>query len=106
MKKRLKSNLNKKQNGITKIQFAFTKRTINLIENLLKITGASSKADIVRESLSVYEWVVRYISNGYSIRAIKDDHQVEAMLPQLSPFFNYTYPSNDDRKALNKDIDV
>lgn len=68
-----------------KIQFAFHPLTIKLLERLVDERGALSKAEVVRDAISVFLWMHDHIKKGYKILAIKGDHIIEPVYPNIFP---------------------
>ncbi len=50
-----------------KIQFILHKQTMSFLEDLVDQRDASSKAEVVRDALSVFKWVHDRINEGYKI---------------------------------------
>jgi metal-responsive CopG/Arc/MetJ family transcriptional regulator len=45
----------------------------NRLSRMEELTGTSSKSELIRESLRVYEYLIKKISEGYTFQAIKEE---------------------------------
>ena len=54
-----------------RIQFEFSAEAFERLEKLKEATKASSYAEVVRDALRVYEWVVEETNEGNDIGAIR-----------------------------------
>jgi hypothetical protein len=59
----------------------------NRLDALEKLTGADSKAGVIRQAPQVYEYIARKTMEGYSFRAIRPDG-TEENLVFFSPYIN------------------
>lgn len=61
----------KPDNSKQRIQFDFTVESMKRLEDLKEKTDATTKAEVVRNALKLYEWIVTQIEPN-SIMEIKD----------------------------------
>lgn len=50
-----------------RIQFDFSPDALSQIEELVKNTGAASKAEVIRKALKLYEYTVEMLRNSYDL---------------------------------------
>lgn len=62
----------KSENAKQRIQFDFTAESMKRLEDLKEKTDATTKAEVVRNALKLYEWFVREIDPKYIVE-IKDN---------------------------------
>lgn len=62
----------KSDNSKQRIQFDFTTESMKRLEDLKEKTDATTKAEVVRNALKLYEWFVNQIDPNYVVE-IKDD---------------------------------
>lgn len=55
-----------------KIQFEFTKNTINIIDKLVKKMESTSRADVIKKALRFYEFMVECENDNKSLYFEKD----------------------------------
>lgn len=73
-----------------KLQFVLSKNTLELLNQLVDDSGATSKAESIRDAIALYGWALSYTLKGYRILAEKDGHLVEVMIPKLSTLIRKT----------------
>ncbi len=61
----------KAENTKQRIQFDFTAESMKRLENLKEVTDATTKAEVVRNALRLYEWFVTQIDPNSTLE-IKD----------------------------------
>lgn len=61
------------RNNKKRIQIVFTKEWIRLLDQLKEETGASSRAEVVRDAIALLDLVTAYTKKGYNITAIKEE---------------------------------
>ena len=59
-----------------RLQFELSGDAIERLNNLKKSTDASSKAEVIRNSLRVYEYITSMIKEGYELEFKKDKKKV------------------------------
>ena len=59
-----------------RLQFELSEDAIKRLNNLKKSTDASSKAEVIRNSLRVYEYITAMIKEGYELEFKKDKKKV------------------------------
>ena len=55
-----------------RLQFEFSQDSVERLNNLKKDTEASSKTEVIRNSLRVYEYITSMINEGYRLEFKKD----------------------------------
>ena len=60
-------------NNKKRIQIVFTKEWIKLLDQLKEETGASSRAEVVRDAIALLDLVTAYTNKGYNITATKEE---------------------------------
>jgi len=55
-----------------RLQFEFSQDAVERLNNLKKDTEASSKTEVIRNSLRVYEYITSMINKGYRLEFRKD----------------------------------
>lgn len=56
-----------------RVQFEFSQDAIDRLNRMKGETDASSYAEVVRDALRIYEWVLEQERAGYEIGLVKDD---------------------------------
>jgi hypothetical protein len=56
-----------------RIQFEFSRDAVERLDKVKRETNASSYAELVRNALRVYEWVIETERKGFEIGVVKDD---------------------------------
>ena len=59
-----------------KLQFELSEDAIRRLNQLKEATDASSRADVVRNSLRVYEYMITMIKEGYQLEFKKDKTRI------------------------------
>lgn len=59
-----------------RLQFEFSQDAVERLSNLKKDTEASSKTEVIRNSLRVYEYITSMINEGYRLEFKKDKKRV------------------------------
>jgi metal-responsive CopG/Arc/MetJ family transcriptional regulator len=69
----------------TRLQFDFTNEALNELDDLKNATGASNRAELIRQSLRLMQWTVEEVKrkNG-TLLVERDGKQREVLLPFLS----------------------
>lgn len=62
-----------------RIQFEFSPDAVERMEKLKQLTDATSYAEIVRNSIRVYEWFTQLDKDGFEIGVVKDDQLVKTV---------------------------
>jgi hypothetical protein len=62
-----------------RIQFEFSADAIERLERMKKAADKSSYAELVRDSLRVYEWLLQQEKAGYDIGLVKDENLVKTV---------------------------
>ena len=68
-----------KQTDTHRMQFEFSDDAYERLIRIKTLTGAKSYAELIRNSLRLYEWVSQQQSEGYELGLVKDDNLVKAV---------------------------
>lgn len=71
--------LDERRSDGKRIQFEFAPDAIERLNSMKARTDATSYAELVRNSLRLYEWLLDQTNNGYDIGLIKDDKLVKTI---------------------------
>ena len=67
----------KQENTKQRVQFDFSPESLRRLEDLKKKTDASTKAEVVRDALKLYEWFVNQVDPSYVVEIEdKDGHNI------------------------------
>ena len=66
-----------KKNGGRRIQFEFSADAYERLNTLKEMTASASYAELIRNALRVYEWVMEQEKEGNQIGIIKDNKMVK-----------------------------
>jgi hypothetical protein len=73
-------NITEDRRGDSKrIQFEFSPEALDRLNRMRELTETSSYAELVRDSLRVYEWIIQQDKAGYDIGLIKGDTLVKTV---------------------------
>lgn len=65
-----------------KVQVYFDERALEIINELKEASGSQSMAEVIRDALGLYNWVLKMHNQGYSIGTIQDGDAIqEVVLP-------------------------
>ena len=56
----------------TRVQFDFASEALDRLDRLVKLTEVTSRADVVRNSLRLYEWLVDRAGEGKYMILVED----------------------------------
>lgn len=59
-----------------RLQFDFSTDAIDRLDSLVKSSGLSTRAELIRNSLKVYEYLSQMTREGYKLVAKKDKEEV------------------------------
>lgn len=62
-----------------RIQFEFPPDAVERLDRIKQQTNSSSYAELVRNALRVYEWMVDSQKKGFEIGLVKDDQLVKTV---------------------------
>ncbi len=62
-----------------RIQFEFSPDAVERLDRIKKETNSGSYAELVRNALRVYEWVIETEHKGFEIGIVKDDDLVKVV---------------------------
>jgi hypothetical protein len=62
-----------------RIQFEFSPDAVERLDRIKRTTDAGSYAELVRNALRVYEWVVETERTGYEIGVVKDGQLIKTV---------------------------
>ena len=75
-----------------RLQFEVTDEQANKIEELIKLTGVSTKKDLINEALTILQWATRQVANGRIVGSIDvdNDNYRELNTPALEHAAHYS----------------
>jgi hypothetical protein len=59
-----------------RLQFDFSTEAVNRLDNIKDATNSASRAEVLRNSLRVYEYFYNMLKEGYEIKLKKDEKEV------------------------------
>jgi metal-responsive CopG/Arc/MetJ family transcriptional regulator len=62
-----------------RIQFEFPPDAVERLDRIKQETNSSSYAELVRNALRVYEWLIETQKKGFDIGVVKDDQLVRTV---------------------------
>lgn len=62
-----------------RIQFDFSVDALQRLDTIKQITGATSKAEVVREALKFYEWLVTEVNEGNTVKVFNESNEAVAV---------------------------
>ena len=65
--------------GYKKLQFKFSEDAIERLDKLKIATAASSRTEVVRNALRVYEYMNTMINEGYELELQKDGNRISVV---------------------------
>jgi metal-responsive CopG/Arc/MetJ family transcriptional regulator len=69
----------------TRLQFDFTEDALGELDELKALTGASNRAEVIRQSLRLLQWTIQETKRNNGILLVeRNGRQREVMLPFLS----------------------
>lgn len=68
------------ENTKHRVQFDFTAAAYEKLVKLKDRQGASSYADVVRNALQIYEWILNQRDDGWTFRLARNDEEKEVQL--------------------------
>ena len=74
--------MKKKEDKYKRLQFDFSIEAVTELEELVEISNSASKAEVVRKSLRIYEYLIRMAKSGYKIELSNNDKR-ESLSPIL-----------------------
>ena len=92
---------------IKKIQFSFSKKALDAIEELARMTGAATKTEVIRNALKVYNWIVDMQDAGFVIQAyrIKDNRKIELADERFPAGKTQYHEEMDIDDSENREVD-
>lgn len=63
-------------NNKTRVQFDFSEEALDRVDKLRDITDASSRVEVIRNSLRVYDYMVKKQREGYKIEMKRRGHKI------------------------------
>ena len=67
---------NKKANKDHKLQFRFSADAVERLDGLKNKTYSSTRAEVVRNALRLYESFMEQTGKGYSVQLVKDEERI------------------------------
>ncbi len=68
--------MKEKDNKDQKLQFRFSEDAIDRLDALKDKTHAATRAEVVRNSLRLYEYFIEQTEQGYKFQLVKDDERI------------------------------
>lgn len=65
--------------GSKRIQFDFPPDAVERLDRIKKETHTASYAELIRNSLRVYEWLIETQKKGFDIGVVKDDQLIKTV---------------------------
>jgi hypothetical protein len=59
-----------------RLQFDFSENSVKSLDTLVDFTESSSRAEVVRNALRLYEYALRMMSEGYELTLQKGDEKI------------------------------
>lgn len=69
--------LEERRTEFKRIQFEFSPDAVARLERIKRETGTGSYAELVRNAVRIYEWVLEMQNQGFDIGIVKDDSLVK-----------------------------
>lgn len=63
-----------------RVQFEFSKVALERLDELVDVTDASSRAEVVRTALRVYDYIIEQSTKGYTM-GFEKDGEIFKVLP-------------------------
>ena len=60
------------KDGYKKLQFDFSDEAVKRLDKLVTQTDSASRAEVLRNSLKLYEYAIRMMNEGYTLNFDKD----------------------------------
>ena len=70
-----------KKEGDKRLQFDFSDDAVERLDAVVKTTGASSRAEVIRNALRLYDYTVNKIQDGYDLNFIKSGEEGDIRVP-------------------------
>jgi hypothetical protein len=87
-----------------RIQFDFSADALKQLEDLVDVTGVRSKVDVIRNALTLYEYVIKMLSEKYDLTFQRGDESVMVKLMinivEKAKTTNEVEPIKSTRKAV------
>ena len=64
------------------IALSMPSEVLEQIDELVTEAGVETRADLIRNGLRLYSWVLEKTKDGYDILARKDDHEIQVVLDE------------------------
>lgn len=71
----------KKKDIKKRVQLDFSPDALEFLDNLKKKVGASTRAEVIRDSLSLYFWIADQLEDNYSLQLRRESEIKEVILP-------------------------
>ena len=71
--------VDERRQGSKRIQFEFSSDAVERLDRMKRETNSGSYADLVRNALRVFEWVVETEQKGFDVGVVKDDELVRVV---------------------------
>jgi hypothetical protein len=61
----------KKEKKVKRLQFDFAEKAVKQLDDMVEMTDASSRAEVVRNALRLYEYIIKGTEEGYDFKIRK-----------------------------------
>jgi metal-responsive CopG/Arc/MetJ family transcriptional regulator len=61
-----------------RLQFDFTSDAIDRLDEIRDLIGAASRAEVIRNALRVYEWLIKDVGDDDTIQVVTKEKKVAA----------------------------
>jgi hypothetical protein len=62
-----------------RIQFEFSPDAVERLDRIKRETNAGSYAELIRNAIRVYEWVIENERNGFELGVVKEDNLLKVV---------------------------
>ncbi len=69
----------KKKKTYKRLQFDFSEKSVESIDDLVDATDSKTRAEVVRKALSVYEKLNGYLDEGWQIELTKGEERISVL---------------------------
>lgn len=62
-----------------RVQFDFSVDALQRLDTIKQITGATTRAEVVRDALKFYEWLVTEVNAGNTVKVFNESNETIAV---------------------------
>jgi metal-responsive CopG/Arc/MetJ family transcriptional regulator len=70
----------KQKERMQRVQFEFSLDALQQLDDIKEKTGASTRAEVVRNALSLYDWLVNDVDPNNTIKVFDDNNDIVALI--------------------------